>query len=56
MWAMARSVTSVSMAKAVSWTDNAMSSSGTPFFWSAKAAVMRPENDTSIPFTEYGSS
>ena len=30
VWAIALSVTSVSMAKAVSWTDKAMSSSGTP--------------------------
>ena len=30
MCAMARSVTSVSIAKAVSWTENATSSSGTP--------------------------
>ncbi len=56
MCAIARSVTSVSMAKAVSWTERAMSSSGTPFFFRASAAVMRPEKDTSIPLTEYGSS
>lgn len=56
IWAMARSVTSVSMANAVSWTENAMSSSGTPFLLRATAAVIMPEKATSIPFTEYGSS
>ncbi len=56
MWAMARSVTSVSIANAVSWTESAMSSSGTPFLWSATAAVIMPEKATSMPLTEYGSS
>lgn len=56
MCAMARSVTSVSIANAVSWTESAMSSSGTPFLWSATAAVIIPENATSMPLTEYGSS
>ncbi len=56
MCAMALSVTSVSIANAVSWTESAMSSSGTPFLWSATAAVISPENATSMPFTEYGSS
>lgn len=52
MCAMALSVTSVSIANAVSWTESAMSSSGTPLFCSATAAVIRPENETSIPLTE----
>ncbi len=52
VWAIALSVTSVSIAKAVSWTERAMSSSGTPSLWSASAAVIRPENATSIPLTE----
>lgn len=52
MWAMALSVTSVSMANAVSCTDSAMSSRGTPLRLSATAAVIRPENATSIPLTE----
>lgn len=55
MWAIALSVTSVSMANAVSWTESAMSSSGTPFLWRATAAVISPENETSMPLTEYGS-
>ena len=56
MWAMARSVTSVSIANAVSWTESAMSSRGTPFLRRATAAVIMPENATSMPLTEYGSS
>ena len=56
MCAMARSVTSVSIANAVSCTENAMSSRGTPLRFSAKAALIMPENAMSMPLTEYGSS
>ena len=56
VWAIALSVTSASMAKQVSWIENAMSSRRCPFFFSAKAAVIIPENEMSMPFTEYGNS
>src|SRR2546422_8053942 len=51
---MARSVTSVSIAKAISWIENARSSIDAPCLRNARAAVSRPLNATSIPFTRYG--
>src|SRR5213593_2263923 len=53
-WAIARSVTSVSIANATSWIENAMSSIVAPCFRSTRAAVSIPLNATSIPFTLYG--
>lgn len=50
--AIARSVTSASIAKQVSCTEYAMSSRRQPFLRCASAAVMMPENDTSMPLTE----
>ncbi len=50
--AMARSVTSVSIANAVSCTEYARSSREAPFLRRAVAAVTMPENATSIPLTE----
>src|SRR6266487_2421409 len=55
-WAIARSVTSVSIAKATSWIENARSATDAPCLRRARAAVSIPLNATSMPLTLYGSA
>ena len=45
-------MTSASIANAVSWSENETSTMDSPFARQARAAVMSPENDMSMPFTE----
>lgn len=53
---MARSATSASMAKLVSWSEKHKSSILVPCFSNCCALVSMPAKDTSMPLTEYGSS